>query len=358
MTPLLKIIRDRIAVEGPISLVRYMELLLQHPEYGYYRVNDPLGASGDFITAPEISQMFGELTGLWLADVWHRMGSPKEFILLELGPGRGTLMQDILRATAKVSGFHLALKLHLLESNEALRKQQQGKLAAYNPVFLENLRELPELPLFVVANEFFDTMPMHQFVKTKEGWCERLVGCEQEELVFTLSPPNEGILSFVPADWREGPEGLVYEMSPVSLAIVKNLATHIVQYGGAGLIIDYGYATPSGQPTLQGVVNHQFVGVLEKPGEIDVTADVDFQALKGMAIHQSAKVEGPTNQGEFLQALGIELRASFLKRHASEDQIKKIDEDMRRLIDPGQMGIQFKVLAILSPQIKEAAGFS
>ena len=358
MTPLMKIIRDVIAAEGPITLAQYMELALQHPEYGYYRINDPLGASGDFITAPEISQMFGELIGVWLADVWHQMGNPNPFVLLELGPGRGTLMQDVLRSTAKVAGFQQAMKLCLLESNAALRKTQKEKLAAYSPVFLDNLASLPDLPILAVANEFFDTMPMRQFVKSKEGWCERLVDWEKNQLVFTLSQPSPAILQLGPAEWREGPEGMVYEMSPVSLAIVGHLAKHMVQHGGAGLIIDYGYATPSGQPTLQGVADHRFVGVLENPGEADVTADVDFQALKGMAIHQGAKTAGPANQSDFLKAMGIEFRASILKRNATEEQAKKIDEDVRRLADPGQMGIQFKVLGVLSPDIRETAGFS
>ncbi len=358
MTPLFRIIRDVIAAEGPISLARYMELALQHPGYGYYRINDPLGASGDFITAPEISQMFGELIGVWLADVWRQSGDPNPFVLLELGPGRGTLMQDVLRATSKVAGFHQALRLHLLESNAALRKQQQEKLAAYKPVFVDRLMELPEMPLLAVANEFFDTMPMRQFVKTGKGWCERLVGFEKDELVFALSPPAPAIQTLVPDEWREGPEGMVYEISPVSLAIVNHVASHIARHGGAGLVIDYGYATPSGQPTLQGVADHRFTGVLERPGEVDVTADVDFSALKLIAVHQGAKVAGPANQGAFLEAMGIGLRAAVLKRHATEEQAQKIDEDMHRLVDPAHMGIQFKVLGILSPAIKETAGFS
>ena len=305
MNVLAGIIRVLIEKSGPISLARYMELALQHPEHGYYRKGDPLGGGGDFVTAPEISQMFGEMIGLWCVEAWRAMGKPEHFILAELGPGRGTLMQDTLRATAKIHGFHQAMELYLMESSETLRASQQEKLAVHLPAYIDDLEKLPPMPALIVANEFFDALPIRQFEKTAEGWRERLVMADGDELEIVLAPPDQSFMLFIPESEREKPIGTVHEASLPALAVMKQLAKHIAAHGGAALIVDYGYAVPAGKATLQATSGHRHADVLERPGEVDLTAHVDFSALKQVAQAQGAAVQGPIGQGEFLQVLGI-----------------------------------------------------
>jgi len=357
MKELLAHIHDVIGKQGAISVADYMELALQHPEFGYYRKHDPLGREGDFITAPEISQMFGEMIGLWCADVWREMGKPEKFLMLELGPGRGTLMQDALRASAKINGFHQAMTLGLIESNLTLRSMQTEKLAAYNPVFLEDLAQMPWLPVLAIANEFFDALPIRQFEKNFQGWYERLVAVEQGKLIFTPWPLNENQLTFIPSNLRNAVPGSVYELSLPSLAVMRVLAQHISRHGGAALIADYGYAEPFGKPSLQAVAGHQYANVLDRPGEVDLTAHVDFSALANMAAAQETVVSGPIGQGEFLNALGMELRAIQLKQRATAEQAKAIDQALHRLTDSSQMGTLFKVMAISTPQLCPLPGF-
>lgn len=350
-------IRAVIAANGPISVASYMELALQHPEHGYYRQHDPLGADGDFITAPEISQMFGEMIGVWCADVWRHLGSPDKFVLLELGPGRGTLMQDALRATAKIQGFHQGLQLHVMESNQTLRKMQQEKLSEHLPIHIDDLTQLPDLPVIVVANEFFDALPLRQFEKTFQGWCERLVTVDGDKLVFTQAPLDAMLMQLIPENLREANPGVCFEVSLPSTAIMRSIAKHIMRNKGAALVIDYGFAEASGQPTLQAVAKHEYVDVLADPGEVDLTAHVDFGMLRTVAAGQGANILGPVPQGEFLQALGIELRAAQLKQHANPKQVADIDAALHRLIDPAEMGNLFKVLAVTSSNLTALAGF-
>ncbi len=350
MTQLLALIRDEIAANGPISVARYMELALQHPVHGYYRQRNPLGAEGDFVTAPDISQMFGELIGLWCADVWRQMGKPDDFLLLELGPGRGTLMQDALRATAKIAGFHQASHLWLLESDAPLIAEQKKRLAAHDPVHCADLTQLPALPLLVVANEFFDALPIRQFMKTGAEWRERMVANQ------------DGGLAFVEGEAVDAPEvsdtsaTSFLESSPLSLAFMQKLATHIARHGGAGLFIDYGYVAPNGGSTLQAVARHAYAPVLERPGEVDLTAHVDFTALRQMAEWSGARAWGPVGQGAFLESLGIELRAAQLNHNATPEQAEAIRASVHRLTDSSQMGVLFKVLGIASPAL-QVAGF-
>ncbi len=357
MTPLFSIIHDIISNEGPITLERYMEIVLHHPDYGYYRHNDPLGAHGDFVTAPEVTQMFGEMLGVWCIEMWKQMGEPTSFALLELGPGRGTLLMDILRATARVSGFQKALRLHILESNATLRKIQQEKLADYAPTYVENLEKLPWMPTIVLANEFFDTIPMRQFTKTEQGWRERMVDCQAGRLLFIEGEPQPSPLGGAANMDDDKKMGWIYEVSPWSLAIVKQVSAHIVRHGGAGLIIDYGYSVPMGADTLDAWRKHKFIDPLEHPGEADVTADVDFSALKTIALHTRAKVAGPIGQGEFLRNLGIEVRAAQLMRSAAADIVDVIKADLNRLVDPAHMGVAFKAMAIMAPSLNEVPGF-
>jgi NADH dehydrogenase [ubiquinone] 1 alpha subcomplex assembly factor 7 len=357
VTKLATYIRTLTEKTGAISVADYMHLALQHPEFGYYRHGNPLGQGGDFITAPEVSQMFGEMVGLWCADIWQKMGKPETFVLLEMGPGCGTLMQDALRATAKLSGFQSALKLHLLESSETLRASQREKLAAHNPIHITDLTELPALPLITIANEFFDALPIRQFEKSFHGWCERLVTTTDDKLSFSLSQPDEAILLLIPERLREANPGTVFELSPQSLHLMHHLAKYINQRGGAALVIDYGYAEPDGNPTLQAVANHKYSDVLANPGEADITALVDFNLLRTAAMTRSAVAFGPVPQGEFLQTLGIEVRADQLKRTATPEQVKAIDTALHRLTDNAEMGCLFKVLAITSPSLSEVPGF-
>ncbi len=350
MSQLEPIIRDLIEAEGPISLARYMQLALQHPQYGYYVSGDPLGEAGDFTTSPEISQMFGEMVGLWCAEVWRLMGCPSRFALLEMGPGRGTLMQDALRATQKVEGFHEAMQLHLLESNATLKEAQAKRLGDFSPRFIGDLSFLPPLPLIAVANEFFDAMPVHQYIKTLQGWRERLVGIEGGKFVFVHGGEP------VPLPL---PDGLsFYEISPQAVGFAQDVARAVAQHGGGALIVDYGYAQPAGHDTLQAVLRHAAAPVLESPGEIDITAHVDFAALRLAAEKQGAKASRIVTQGEFLRAMGIELRAAQLKRSASDIQAQDIDSGLRRLTDSSQMGVLFKALAFVSKNLHEMPGFS
>lgn len=353
MNKLEELIHEEVAMRGPMSVARYMEISLQHPLYGYYRHGDPLGLKGDFITAPEVSQMFGELLGLWLADTWHLLGKPSPFVLLEMGPGRGTLMADALRATARVEGFAEGMKLCLLESNETFREMQAEKLSAAKPVFLDDLDDLPEGPLFFIANEFFDALPIHQFAQKNGSWAERMINCVQDRCAFTESSNG---LGFFPS---EADKDLPFrETSPVSVAIMRLLAERLKSAGGAGLVIDYGYATPPGLSTLQAVAKHQSVDVLQDPGKVDLTAHVDFGALKQVAESAGVKVVGPDGQGSFLQGLGIDLRAEQLRRHADEAQRAEIDTALARLVSPAEMGQLFKVMGLCSDPAVVLAGFA
>lgn len=353
MSALLDHIRDIIRADGPISIARYMELALQHPVYGYYRKRNPLGAKGDFVTAPEISQMFGELIGLWCAEAWRDMGKPKEFVMLELGPGRGTLMQDALRATRKITGFHEALRLHLFESDEALRRLQEEKLGIFAPLYVDDLNHLPTLPTLIVANEFFDALPVHQLVEVElqgnKTLVERRVGLANDELVLIdVAEETQGVRK----------EGRVFEVSPLAVNFMKIVTQHILKNDGAALIVDYGYAVPSGSGTLAGISEHQYVDFLQSPGEIDISALVDFAALKQCALAENAKVYGPIGQGEFLQTIGIDIRTQMLKQSATEEQKKLIETSLHRLVDEEQMGTRFKVMALTSSNWYSVPGFS
>lgn len=354
-TPVFRILRDVIGNEGPISVERYMELVLHHPDHGYYRQGNPLGAQGDFITAPEVSQLFGEMVAVWCVEMWGLMGKPDPFVLLELGPGRGTLMADILKSTAKVTDFQRALRLRVLECNAKLRALQMEKFGDYAPVYLESLEQIPHLPVIALANEFFDTIPMRQYVKTESGWRERLVDYSGEKLVFVEGEVQPG--PYHPELDRQLKEGWFYEVSPQSLACVKTIADHIARYGGAGLIVDYGYAVPAGEDTLFAMRHHKHVDPLDDAGNADVTHDVDFMAFKMMIEREGLRTEGPLGQGAFLKALGLDVRVAQLMHHAAEDLQKTIQEDLQRLIDPARMGTMFKALAMVAPSIKDVPGF-
>jgi SAM-dependent MidA family methyltransferase len=343
-------LRETIALEGPISVERYMSLCLRH----YYATRDPLGAAGDFTTAPEISQMFGELMGLWMLEVWNGMGRPAPCRLVELGPGRGTLMADMLRATRLLPDFQAAATVHLVETSPALRQRQQAALAASGfPVeWHDRLEDVPSGPTLLVANEFFDALPVRQFAATDRGWCERLVGVDGEDLIFGLRPEPE------PALGKPLRLGDVLEWPAASVEIMAPLAGRLAQDGGAALILDYGYWGPAFGDTLQALKDHQTVDPLEEPGEADLTTHVDFHRLAQAAVMQGARVHGIVTQGEFLQVLGIQARAEALKARATPAQAADIDRALARLTERGPtgMGELFKVLAVTHEAIQAVPG--
>ncbi len=359
MNPLGDVLARRIRAHGPLTVADFMAEALGHPEYGYYTTRDPLGRAGDFTTAPEISQVFGELIGLWCADLWSRMGRPNPVILAELGPGRGTLMRDALRAARLVPEFTAALRLHLVETSPALRRTQAKTLRDHRPDWHETMATLPPGPLLVVANEFFDALPIRQFVKTTEGWREKLVGlsAEADALAFALSPGSTPAVALVPPELREASPGSVAEIGAATLSVVDGLAERLVATGGAALVIDYGYQGPASGDTLQALRRHQRHDPLDAPGTADLTAHVDFTALANAAHQAGAWSWGPVPQGAFLQALGITARLERLLQHAAPGQAADLGIAVRRLIDPAEMGTLFKVLCIAAPDLPPPAGF-
>lgn len=347
-----RLIARRIAVGGPITLAEFMAEALGHPRLGYYRRAMPVGAAGDFTTAPEISQMFGELIGAWLAERWLVMGSPPRVRLVELGPGRGTLMADALRATRGVPGFHAAIDLHLIDISEPLRAVQAATLDVYKPTWHVRLDEVPAGPTFLVANEFFDALPVRQFEKTQRGWVERMVGLapDGETLAIALAPGITPFASFLP----EAEPGAQAEICEAGRALVAEIGARLKRDTGWALIVDYGYVIGHGA-SLQAVRGHRGAGLLDRPGETDLSAHVDFAALADAA---GTPTFGPVAQGDFLQRLGIASRAEILKRRATPEQRHAIDAALSRLIAPDQMGTLFRVLAVGDDRSAVPAGFT
>ena len=357
MTPLAIEMKRLIAIEGPISIERYMALCLGHPEHGYYMRRDPFGSSGDFITAPEISQMFGELIGLWAAHVWQLMGEPAHLNLVECGPGRGTLMADALRATARIPAFKAATRVHLVEISSVLRKIQSATLSGSDvPLhWHSSIDAVPDGPAIIIANELLDALPIRQFVKGKQGWHERLVGLDTEgELCFGIASEAAARVA------TTAPEGSVIEIADAALGFVGSVSERLTEQGGAALLIDYGHTRSTAGETLQAVKRHGFVDVLSDPGEVDLTAHVDFAAIARAAIRGGLLVHGPVIQRAFLLSLGLQQRAAALMRSAiRNDQRQQIESAFERLTDaaPAGMGQLFKVIALVSPALTKLPGF-
>nr|WP_218626152.1 SAM-dependent methyltransferase [Bradyrhizobium sp. dw_78] len=346
---------------GPIPVWRYMQICLTHPEYGYYRARDPLGREGDFITAPEVSQMFGELLGLWSASVWKAIGAPSVFRLIELGPGRGTMMADALRALRVLPPMYQALSIHLVEINPVLREKQKAALHGVRNVAWHNtIDEVPSGPCVILANEYFDVLPVHQAVKRETGWHERTVELDSDgQLAFGVAPdPLPGFEVLLPPLVRGAPLGAVFEWRP-DTEIMK-LARRVRDQKGAALIVDYGHLRSDAGDTFQAISRHSFTDPLQNPGQADVTAHVDFQALAHAAEDLGARVHGPVSQGDFLRRLGIETRAVGLMAKASPEISQDISTALKRLIGGGRggMGSMFKVLAISGPHLPPLAGFA
>ncbi|WP_425228066.1 class I SAM-dependent methyltransferase [Sphingomonas sp.] len=314
----------------------------------YYATRDPLGRAGDFVTAPEISQMFGELVGLWAADLWDRAGRP-DVDLVELGPGRGTLAADALRAMAKA---RLRPPVHLVETSPALRAAQAARVAAAS--WHDTVDTLPaDRPLLIVANEFFDALPIRQLIRAGDGWRERLVACQDTLFLPIAGPPVPDAV--IPAPLRDAAPGAVLEVSPAAVAIVRALARRLVAQGGALLVIDYGHEGPALGDTLQAVRAHRYANPYDLPGEQDLSAQVDFTTLAAAAQSEGATVWGPVEQGEWLVRLGIDARAAALAR-ARPDRAESIAADRMRLVNADAMGRLFKMLAVAAPGWPAPAG--
>lgn len=343
-TPLGRKLIRRIAEFGPITIADYMAACLGDPDHGYYMTREPFGSAGDFVTAPEVSQMFGELIGLWAVETWHRMGSPSPFLLAELGPGRGTLMADALRAARIEPAFENAARIVLVETSPRLKAIQKNRLTGHDIAWTDSVEDLPNLPAILIANEFFDALPVRQFVRLAEGWAERMVGLTEDRLAFGLRPGAE----FSGSD-RDADPGTIVEIASISVSIMASIAARLVRSGGAFLAIDYGHGTTGSGDTLQAVRAHEFDPPLAHPGEADLTVHVDFAALAAIASHCGAVPAPLWTQGEFLLALGLLDRAGRLGSGKEAETQNAIRDAVERLAGPDQMGTLFKVFCATSP---------
>jgi NADH dehydrogenase [ubiquinone] 1 alpha subcomplex assembly factor 7 len=356
VTRLAERLAARIDAGGPMTVAEYMAACLGDPADGYYATREPFGRGGDFVTAPEISQIFGELVGLWAVATWQAMGAPQEFVLAELGPGRGTLMADALRAARVRPAFLDAARLHLVETSLRLRELQAAALArsGASAVWRDRIENIPPGPLILIANEFFDALPIRQFIKTGEGWAERMVGLDDAgRLAFGLRPiigedaaphlSRRGDERFPPR------EGDTVEVSPASTAIMSAIGERIARDGGAALVIDYGYEGPAFGDTLQAVRNHRYDDPLAAPGEADLTAHVDFGGLQQAAVEAGAVARPLASQGAFLTAMGLSERVATLTGGKDEATQAEITGAAERLAAPSGMGKLFKVLVIAAP---------
>jgi NADH dehydrogenase [ubiquinone] 1 alpha subcomplex assembly factor 7 len=359
--PLEAEIRRRIEVGGPMAVAQYMQLCLAHPKHGYYTTREPLGASGDFITSPEISQMFGELIGLWAAAAWRAMGSPARVRLVELGPGRGTMMMDALRAAKVMPDFRAAITLHLVEISPTLEKLQRQTLPTgeVRISWHRGIEDVPDGPIIVLANEFFDALPIHQAVMCADGWHERVVKInEHGSLHFSIDrDPIPLFDEFLPSGLRAAKIGEIFEWRADKTAL--DVARRVVRSGGVALIVDYGHAESAIGDTLQAVGGHGFADPLKTPGLIDLTAHVDFQALAQTAEGVGARVHGPITQAEFLRRLGIRERAAALRSGAPQEYETTIHSALVRLTseDRTGMGQLIKAIAVSSPQLEALPAF-
>jgi SAM-dependent MidA family methyltransferase len=362
-TPLDVEIRARIARDGPMRVDEFMALCLYDPQHGYYSSRLPFGAAGDFVTAPEISQMFGEMVAVWAVEAWIAMRMPGRFALIECGPGRGTMMTDV-RATRTFEGFRKGVEVHLVETSAGLRDRQRETLGDTGGVPVHwhaGLEDVPAMPSIVVANEYFDALPVRQAERRADGWHERVVtvdACDALKLTVAHDLLQDLPLCgpALPPAAAAAPVGAVSEWRPADAAsaIARRVAA-----GGAALIIDYGHLKSAAGDTLQAVRSHRYANPLASPGLADLTAHVDFEALGRTAQETGARVHGPVEQGEWLKRMGIEVRAAMLQANAGETKSAGIAEDLLRLTGtgPNQMGALFKVIAFSAPEIQQLPGF-
>lgn len=352
-----KYLVNHITQHGPIDVGQFMNIALCHPEYGYYMKQDPFGAGGDFTTAPEISQMFGELIGAWVADLWLQMGKPTPFGLVECGPGRGTLMADIMRATGGVEGFHKACLIHLIEISPALKKLQAKALELYNPTWHQSMGAVSTAyPLIILGNEFMDALPFRQLVNIDGGWAERVV---TRDLSFGLRPAGAELISYIPQKVQAtAKDGDVFEISPVRSAVMETICDTLKRASGAALLIDYGHTKAGTGDTFQALHKHEYVSVLDCIGDADLTSHVDFEALEQIAQKSDADLLPIVEQGTFLMSLGLGQRAQYLAGQSSDDLAENIKSALHRLSAPDQMGSLFKVMGLSYGHGLKPAGFN
>lgn len=333
----------RIARQGPIPVERFMALA----NAAYYARGAAIGRDGDFITAPEISQVFGELIGAWCVNQWTVMGRPDPVRLIELGPGRGTLMADLLRVAALDRAFLAAIDLHLVETSPALRARQKQALGGWRARWHDSIDAVPEGPLLLVANEFLDALPIRQWVRGEDGWRERLVGLADGRLVFQESPdPDPQAPAILASAHQAAPLGAIVEHCPDAHALIAAVAGRVARDGGYALFIDYGPAESAPGDSLQAVRRHRPAPILERPGQADLTAHVDFQSLAATAGLAGVAVFGPLGQGEWLRRLGIDIRTQALVAQAPPETTRALAQATQRLIAPAEMGTLFKTMAL------------
>jgi NADH dehydrogenase [ubiquinone] 1 alpha subcomplex assembly factor 7 len=341
-----------INATGPISLAEYMHMAMADPVEGYYARREAIGADADFVTAPEVSQMFGELVGVWCAEAWQALGSPRRFILAEAGPGRGTLMADLLRAGAKAPGFLDAAEIRLIETSAAMRRRQSDRLAAHSPRlgWVDRLEDVETGPLILVANEFLDALPVRQFVKAGTTWRERSIGLASDGSFVSMlgsATVDPGIL---PAGHEFETEGSVFEWAPAREAWAETLSHRIQDTGGAALLIDYGHARSAFGDTFQAVRGHKRADPFGEPGKADLTSHVDFEAMTAAIARGGAVSSQTLTQGDFLLAMGLLERATALGTPLGESGREAIRNAVERLAAPDQMGGLFKVVAMTAKQ--------
>lgn len=359
-TPLETKLKRLISNNGPITLAQYMGECLSHPKHGYYMNKDPFGEGGDFTTAPEISQMFGEMIGMWIANTWQAMSSPSPIKLIELGPGRGTLMADILRVLNIVPELKSNLSVHMVEMSPTLIETQKKSLASEAQTKItwhKNLSEIADGCSFIIANEFFDALPVHQFEKTDKGWNERVLGLTDGKLTPALAPASPALFMTDEVKRNAANTGDILEASAISISIMAEISRRIKESGGASLIIDYGYKKTSYGDSIQAMKSHKYCPIFETPGHADITAHVNFATLSQCAEECGLDVFGTAEQGAFLKQLGIEMRAEKLSTSATPQQKQDIASAIKRLIDDKEMGTLFKVIAVQNKNLPKPIGF-
>ena len=357
MTPLEKELRTRIEFEGPQSIADYMMVCLNHPDHGYYTTGAPVGgrasaqrSGGDFITAPEISQMFGEMIGVWCMEVWQALGSPASFNLVEIGPGRGTLMRDLLRVSDALPDFKKAAQVHLIEISPTLSEQQSLTLSDLASIkWIRDINQLPAEPTIIIANELLDALPFRQWVKNGKDWYERAIGLVDGKLEFVMRP-NTIALQDLPNGHEDEPDGALFESAPAREAFVAHVADFLKANNGAALMIDYGHLKSGFGDTFQAVKDHAYADVLTNPGTADLTSHVDFDPLVQVAKAAKCVVPNPVTQGEFLLSLGLLERAGNLGQGRSEAVQQDLRTSVERLAGPDQMGKLFKAMAFGAPK--------
>lgn len=353
MTPLAKILKTQIEQHGPVTVAEFMSLALSHPKYGYYTSGNPLGKQGDFVTAPEVSQMFGEMIGAWCADIWIKLGQPTKLHLVELGAGRGTLMSDLLRMAQNIPEFYGALDVHIVDIGEKLIATQKEALQGHKNIsWAPELSEISfEAPVIIVANEFLDALPVHQYQKTQNGWAERVIAFDSgREFHFGLKE--------VPFDLGQAETGKIKEVSAAQQNLVREVCDILKANTGVALFVDYGSLKSGFGDTLQAIKRHGYCDPFDQIGEADITTHIDFECLKKIACQEGGCISYLTTQRSFLVSLGILQRAQILKDIAKESQKTQIEHALSRLIGADQMGDLFKVMALSHSKDLQPEGFN